>query len=389
MSVDDYFNKIERVINNAQFRKGVEVAINNYRINKKRYIDDYVRDLAKEVRKIKEFSISKLNDLVKIAIDSFVENGCDVYMADSSKDAIEIIKDVVKPGEIIVKGKSMTTEEIMLREYLSEYGIEIWETDLGELLIQLSGDTPAHPVIPALHMTKEYIADLLKVKLRADVSTEPENITNFVRNFLRKKFINASIGMSSGNVVSAKDGAILILENEGNVRLSTSLPRKYIAIIGIEKIVPSMQDAFKVIEVIWRYAGYKIANYVNVIAGPSKTADIENTLVKGVHGPRDVYIIFLDNGRSSMLKNHIFKEALYCIRCGACMYECPVFKVIGGRFGYKYVGGIGAVWCYHTINKELGLSMAYTCLRDGRCVEACPLKIDVPKMILELRSIKN
>jgi len=385
LSITEYFTKLKSKLKDPSYRRGINIATANYRIKRKIYIDDYIENLAREVRKIKEFSIDNLEEMVKIAMDTLRENGCEVYLAENAKKALEIVKDLVKPGDILVKGKSMTTEEIMLREELTEYGVELWETDLGELLIQLANEFPSHPVTPAIHMTRETIAELLREKLNANVSSDPEDITRFVRGFLRKKFINAAIGMTGANAVSARDGVILTMENEGNIRLSSGLPDKYIAVVGIEKIVPTIQDAFRVLEVTWRYAGYKVINYINAVAGPSKTGDIEKIIVKGVHGPREVHVIFLDNGRSEMAKHPVFKEALYCLRCGACIYECPLFQVAGGNFGYKYIAGIGAIWVYHTISKKIGLSMAYSCLRDGRCKIVCPLKIDTPKMILELR----
>jgi len=385
MNVKGYFKNIQDAMKNSFFRNSLLRSVTNYRALVKTTLKDKgLIELVKEAREIKEYSIEHMEELTKQLMDSFIDNGGDAYLAKDREQAIKIITEVIKPGDIVVKGKSMTCEELGLREFLSEYGVEIWETDLGELIIQLANRLPMHPVEPAVGLSKEYIIQLLRDKLKVEISDKVEDAVKAVRNFLRNKYVSANVGISGANVAAAEEGAILTIENEGNIRLSTGLPEKYIAIVGMEKIVPRLQDAFKVLEVIWRYAGYKIPTYINMISGPSKTGDIEKFIVKGAHGPREAYLIVIDNGRTRMKKEG-FKEALYCIRCGACIYECPLFPLVGGYFGFKYVGGIGAIWATYTINEIIGFSISLTCMRAGRCYEVCPMKINIPNLIVKLR----
>jgi L-lactate dehydrogenase complex protein LldG len=189
-------------------------------------------------------------------------------------------------------------------------------------------------------------------------------------------------------VVAADTGTLFHIENEGNVRLATSAPPVYIALVGMEKLVPSLGDAFKVAEVTWRYANYTIPSYVSLVSGPSKTGDIEKVITYGAHGPAEFHVIFLDDGRTALAKHPILKQALYCLRCGGCLYECPIFAMTAGHFGDKYFTGIGTVWAAMVSqNIEKAAAMAFTCLTCGRCKTRCPMKIDVPEMIVELRKL--
>jgi L-lactate utilization protein LutB len=208
------------------------------------------------------------------------------------------------------------------------------------------------------------------------------------REYLRDKFFRADIGISGANVVAAETGTLFIIENEGNIRLATSAPPVHIALVGMEKLVPTIADAHKVTEVTWRYANYTVPSYVSMISGPSKTGDIEKVTTYGAHGPKEFHVIFLDGGRTRLATHPKLRQALYCLRCGGCLYECPVFAVTAGHFGDKYFAGIGAVWAA-IVNEDLekAASIAYTCLTCGRCRERCPVKIDVPEMIIELRRL--
>jgi L-lactate dehydrogenase complex protein LldG len=209
-----------------------------------------------------------------------------------------------------------------------------------------------------------------------------------VREFLREKFFKADVGISGANVFSADTGTMFIIENEGNGRLSTASPPKHIALIGMEKVVPTFQDACKVSEVTWRFANYDVVQYVSLISGPSKIEDTGKKVTYGIHGPKEMHVVFLDNGRSQFAKHPILKEALYCLRCGACLYECPVYAVTSGYFGDKYFAGIGSIWTAMIAEAvEKAIPIAYTCLICGRCKIRCPLEINIPKMNAELRKI--
>ena len=219
-------------------------------------------------------------------------------------------------------------------------------------------------------------------------SDDIEKMVATARELLREKYFQADIGMTGANVVSSDTGTLFFIENEGNIRLATSAPPVHIALVGMEKLVPTLSDAYKVSEVTWRYANYTIPSYVSMISGPSKTGDIEKVITYGAHGPKEFHVVFLDGGRTRLAKYPTLRQALYCLRCGGCLYECPVFAVTAGHFGDKYFAGIGAVWAA-IVNEDLekASSIAYTCLTCGRCRQRCPVKIDVPEMILELRKL--
>jgi L-lactate dehydrogenase complex protein LldG len=228
---------------------------------------------------------------------------------------------------------------------------------------------------------------LFKEKLNIDVKPDISELVKTARDFIRKKLSEAEVGISGANVVAADSGSLVIIENEGNIRLSTGLPPIYVAVVGMEKVVPTLRDAIKVAEVTWRYAGYLAPSYINIISGPSKTGDIEKTIVYGAQGPKEMHVIFVDNGRTSMAKHPLFKQALYCLKCGACMFECPIFNLVAGHYGDIYPGGIGLVWSYFTGGDPKRLApLLYACAMCFRCKERCPLKIDTPKMIVALRN---
>jgi iron-sulfur cluster protein len=308
------------------------------------------------------------------------------FIARTPGEALEIIDGIVGTGKLIVKGKSLTGEEIDLREHLEGRGNEVYETDLGEYIIQQLGIKPMHLLAPAIHVPKEDVAKLLSRITGKKIPPEIEIEVATVRGILRDKFFRADIGMSGANVVAADTGTLFQIENEGNIRLSTSAPPISIVLVGMEKIVPTIEDAFKVAEVTWRFAGYTVPAYVNLVSGPSKTGDIEKVITYGAHGPKEMHVIFLDAGRSRLAKDPVFHEALFCLRCGGCLYECPLFAVTAGRFGDKYFGGIGAIWtAFVTGDLADAAPLTYSCLSCGRCKVRCPVEIDAPQMCLELR----
>jgi L-lactate utilization protein LutB len=244
-----------------------------------------------------------------------------------------------------------------------------------------------HILSPAIHVPREDVAKLFSEITGKNLPPDISILVATARQLLREKYFNADIGMSSANVVAADTGTLFLIENEGNIRLATGAPPVHIALIGMEKLVPTLEDSFKVAEVTWRYANYGIPSYVSLVSGPSKTGDIEKVTTYGAHGPKEFHVIFLDGGRTELAADPVLRQVLYCLRCGGCLYECPVFGLTAGYFGDKYFAGIGAVWAAKVHKKlEKGSSMAYTCLTCGRCKVRCPMKIDVPEMILKLRN---
>ena len=384
----NYRKELKDAAQSKRIRLALSRAIKSYRENTNSALKKFPHTIkmAEEVRKIKEHSIQNMRELAKQASSSIEENHGRAYIAKTAGEALDIIGDLVGEGKLVVKAKSMTAEEIELREYLEGEGNEVYETDLGEFIIQKLGSRPMHILSPAIHVPREDVARLFSQITGKEHSADIEKLVATARELLREKFFKADVGISSANVVAADTGTLFLIENEGNIRLATGAPPVHIALVGMEKLVPRLEDAFKVAEVTWRYANYAIPSYVSLISGPSKTGDIEKVTTYGVHGPKEFHVVFLDGGRTQLARDPVLRQALYCLRCGGCLYECPVFGLTAGYFGDKYFAGIGAVWAAEvTGNLEKASSMAYTCLTCGRCRVRCPMKIDVPEMILNMR----
>jgi len=383
---------IEQGAKSEKLRTAIQRAVNAYRGNLKRALELFPDSskLKERARKIKEYSIDHLPEIIDKTCEAVIRNHGHCHLAKNAEEANRIINDLVgEPKKIIVKGKSLTSEETELRQYLQEKGHEVWETDLGEFLVQIRGGRPMHMLAPSVDLPREEAAKLVSGITGEEIDpTNIEAIVAAVRRFLRNKYINADVGMSGANAISADTGTLFIIENEGNVKLSTALQEKHIALAGVEKIVPTLEDAFLITKVTWRYANYIVPSYVHMISGPSKTGDIEKVTTYGAHGPREFHLILLDNGRLEVAKDPVFKELLYCMKCGACMYECPPFWVTAGHYGKKYVGGIGVLWdAFIATGLEQAAPAAFTCLLCGRCKVRCPLSIDTPRMTRELRNI--
>ncbi|MFQ6090392.1 MAG: LUD domain-containing protein [Candidatus Bipolaricaulia bacterium] len=382
-----YYHRLMEAAEDEHIRLALSRAISSYRENTKEALARYPHtvELAEEVRLIKEYSTTNWESLLQQAMENIEANKGRAYFAETGEEANRIIASLCGENKVIVKAKSITGEEIGLRHYLEGRGHTVWETDLGELILQLLDEEPMHILSPAIHVSRERVAEIFKEKLGKEVKPEIGEEVQAAREFLRKRYIEADVGLSSCNVLAADSGAIFIIENEGNARLATGLPEKHIVVAGIEKVVPTLAEAFKVAEVTWRYAQYGMPAYVSLISGPSKTGDIEKVITYGAHGPRELHVVFLDNGRSE-LAGSPFEEVLYCLRCGGCMYECPVFALAAGRFGHKYFIGHGAVWtAFVAGGLPRAAPIAYTCLRCGRCTEICPVGIPTAELVVKLR----
>jgi L-lactate dehydrogenase complex protein LldG len=384
----EYRKELKAALANSRIKLALSRAISSYRQNTNNALKKYPHTIkmAEEVLKIKQYAIQHMYDLAQEAGKNIEENKGKYYIAMTADEALTIISKLIGRGKLVVKAKSMTAEEIGLREHLEQEGNEVYETDLGEFIIQKLGSRPMHILSPAIHVPREDVASLFSKIIGRELPTDIPTLVATARELLRDKFIRADVGISSANVVSADTGTLFLIENEGNIRLATSAPPVHIALVGMEKLVPTLEDAFKVSEVTWRYANYAIPSYVSLISGPSKTGDIEKVTTYGAHGPRELHVIFLDGGRVKLAEDPVLRQALYCLRCGGCLYECPVFSLTAGYFGDKYFAGIGTVWAAEiSKNIEKASSMAYTCLTCGRCKIRCPMKIDVPEMIMKIR----
>ncbi len=286
----------------------------------------------------------------------------------------------------------MVTEEIALNAFLEKDGLEVVETDLGEWIIQLAGDRPSHITAPATHLTKERVAEIISRKLGRTVPADIPEIVRTAREYLRQYFIRADIGISGANLAVAESGTLVIISNEGNARLVTSLPPVHIAIVTAEKFVETLEEATTLVKTLTlASAGRRLTAYVSFITGPSGTSDVEKEHVVGAHGPREVHVVILDNGRLGLAENDDFKETLYCLKCGGCMLVCPVFQAVGGHVfgGPVYPGGIGTLMTAMTVSvAESGRTLAM-CADCRKCQDFCPVGIPTGELLVKLKTSRG
>jgi L-lactate dehydrogenase complex protein LldF len=309
---------------------------------------------------------------------NFTANGGRVIWARNKNEALqEIIKIFrARSAKIVVKSKSMTTEEIHLNEFLEGNGIESLETDLGEWIVQMAGQKPYHIVTPAMHMSKADVADLFAEKLNMIRTDNAEELVNVARKFMREKYVEADIGITGANFLVADIGGVAITENEGNARLSVTFPKVHIAIVGIEKMIPTMDD----LALFWPLlatsgTGQQVTVYNSVLTGPRRKGESD--------GPEEMIVVLLDNGRTELLADPEKRQALNCIRCGACLNACPVYKNIGGlTYGTTYSGPIGSVISPHYEGMENFRHLSYASSLCGACTSVCPVKIDLHNLLL-------
>ena len=307
--------------------------------------------------------------------------GGHVHWARDAAEARSIVLAIAREHNVkrVVKVKSMATEEINLNHALEEAGIQALETDLGEYIVQLAGEMPSHIIAPAVHLTKEGIADLFHEKLGVDAPAEPAALAAIARARLREEFLAADMGISGANFMVAKTGTIVLVTNEGNGRMCTTLPPVHVAISGIDKVVPDMQSLTVLLKLLARSAtGQKISTYTSFIRGP-RHADGEN-------GPQEFHLILLDNGRTRILQDEVTRETLLCIRCGACLNVCPVYNHVGGHaYGWVYSGPIGSILSPQLLGTSVAADLPFASSLCGACGDVCPVKIPIPKILLHLR----
>ncbi len=338
--------------------------------------------LARErAKNIKWKAIETLDTQLENFEALITKRGAKVIWAETAQDALDAIEKIctAKNCKTLVKSKSMVTEEIHLNDFLENKGIESVETDLGEYIQQLDGEAPYHIVTPAMHKSKEDVAKLFAEKLGTDPKATPEQLTLKAREILREKYVEAEVGVTGANFIIADIGAVAVTENEGNARLSCAWPKTHIVIAGIEKVIPSMTDLALFWPLLSTFGtGQKVTVYNTIISGPRQANEND--------GPDDMYVILLDNGRTNILANEKQRESLYCIRCGACLNACPVYKNIGGHtYAATYSGPIGAVLTPNL--KDMGewkhLSNASSLC--GNCTEVCAVKINLHELLLDNR----
>ena len=339
---------------------------------------DVVREKAKNT---KWRAIENLDQHLETFEKNFIKNGGKVIWAETAQDALDAVLKICKDTNSlqVVKSKSMVTEELHLNDFLSEHGIESVETDLGEYIQQLDGEAPYHIVTPAMHKSKEDVARVFHEKLGTEPNLSPAEITQIARQNLREKYIQSPIGITGGNFLLADIGGVCVTENEGNARLTTALPKIHIAIVGIEKMLPSINDLPLLWPLLATYGtGQKVTVYNSIFTGPKKKGETD--------GPEEMYVILLDNGRTNMLQRKEVREGMYCIRCGSCLNACPVYKNIGGHsYGTTYSGPIGSVITPNL--KDLGEwnHLSHASSLCGNCTEVCAVKINLHELLLNNR----
>ena len=344
-------------------------------------LPDY-QELRDQARALKKHALENLDYYLEQFESQVVARGGKVVWCRDGNEAAAFLVRLAgeKNARLLVKSKSMTTEEIDLNEHLERAGLEVVETDLGEYIVQLAKSRPYHIVVPALNMTRYDVADLFSRSLGVARETVPENQTQIARAVLREKFLTADIGVSGANFLVADSGAVVLVTNEGNGRMASTLPRVHVAIAGIEKIIPRAQDLAVFLKLLGRSAtGQPLTVYTSFLSGPRRTGEID--------GPEEFYVVLLDNGRTRVLADPGKRESLYCLRCGACLNHCPVYRKIGGHnYPWVYSGPIGSVISplYRGLDRDPWLPFASSLC--GACAEVCPVKIDLPKLLLDLRS---
>jgi L-lactate dehydrogenase complex protein LldF len=338
--------------------------------------------LRERARAVKDETLAHLDKYLEAFADNAERAGARVHWARDAAEACAVVIRLVQERQAthLVKSKSMATEEIHLNAALEAVGLEPIETDLGEWIIQLAEETPSHIVVPAIHKSKEQIAELFVEKVGIELTDDVAVLTQTARRILRERFAAAEVGISGVNFGVAETGTILILENEGNARLTTSLPRTHIAVMGIEKIIPRLADLDVFLKLLPRSGtGQRLTAYQSLITGTKRDADDE--------GPEEVHIVLMDNGRARMLSHPVTRQSLACIRCGACLNACPVYQQVGGHaYGSVYPGPIGAVITPQLVGIGRAAQLPYASSLCGACREVCPVKIDIPELLLHLRA---
>jgi L-lactate dehydrogenase complex protein LldF len=339
-------------------------------------------DLRSEARAIKDEVLSHLDRYLEEFVGNAESRGAKIHWARDAAEANSIVcaLAIARKAQIVVKSKSMTTEETHLNDALEAAGMQVVETDLGEYIIQLADEPPSHIIAPAIHKTRGQIAELFNAELGMPLTDDVARLTSTARATLRDRFAAADVGISGVNFAIAETGTIVIVENEGNIRLTTSLPRIHIAVMGIEKVLPHFADLDVFLKLLPRSGtGQRLTTYQSYITGTKRQPDDE--------GPEELHIVLLDNGRSRMLAHPVTRQSLACIRCGACLNACPVYQQVGGHaYGSVYPGPIGAVITPQLMGIEKSAQLPYASSLCGACREVCPVKIDIPRLLLHLRA---
>ena len=376
--------KVKAGLQDNSARLGRSKALGIIKPSMKNMVVNYP-DLREKLRKIKKDAIDNLPQLLEKAIASFERNGCRIFVARTAEEARKYISNVVRKG-LVVKSKSNAGKEIGITPYLEAQGAKVIETDLGDRIVQMAKSEASHSLAPAIHIPIEGVTKLFSEETGEQLECDVTVLVKAARKSLRRYLEEADVGISGANAIIAETGSVVVIENEGNIRAVTSIPRTHVVIAGIEKIVPTMEDGIAVIKGAAIYgAGQDIGTYISIISGPSRYTHENLTFLGPGQGPDEVHIVFLKEGREEAVAEG-FEESLYCINCGSCLNFCPVYSEIGEKYGYKYLGGRGAVFsAFHADLQKAQEAGLFLCIGCQSCVQPCAVGMDTPEMIARLR----
>ncbi|OPA72017.1 iron-sulfur cluster-binding protein [Campylobacter pinnipediorum subsp. caledonicus] len=385
--MNNHKNIVNISLNDQQLRKNLGDAMHLLQGNRARVIENKYNNWQEQrhsAKHAKNNSLYRLDERLLKFEEKAKKNGWIVHWANTGDDVCEIVYQLMleKGADKVIKQKSMASEEVGLNHYLEKRGKKSLETDLGEVIIQLVDEKPVHIVVPAIHKNRYQVGEIFHEKIGAPLENEPEKLNAIARDYMRQHFKTGTIGICGANFAIAEEGAIWLVENEGNGRMSTTIPDVLVSICGIEKVCDTIEDASNLVGLLTPSAtGQFIANYNNIISGPRREGELD--------GPKECHIILFDNHRTNMLAHEDYYEALRCIRCGACMNFCPVYdKISGHSYQSVYPGPIGAVISPQIFGMDINGDVVSLCSLCGRCSEVCPVEIPLADLIRKLRRDK-
>lgn len=371
---------IKKALENANLSGALTRFSEAYAVSRARAYEGLnFEEIREKIASSKAYVADNLDALIQTFIKSAKSNGAKVFYTKSPDEVKNYIIELAKKNNVktIVKSKSMATEEIHLNKHLKEEGFEVNETDLGEWIIQLAGQRPSHMVLPAIHLTRYDVSDVFTKKVEP-IEPDITQMVKFARKHLRRKFLAADMGITGANIAIAETGTLVLFTNEGNARLTMALPKIHVAVVGVEKLVTKFEDIFPIIKALPRSATAQlITSYISFVTKPYTHID---------GSQKEFHIVLLDNNRSAIACDPLFKQTFQCIRCASCLNVCPVFRIIGGHvFGKVYTGGIGTILTAWTEGLKASKDIQGLCIQCGNCVKVCPGKINIPELIVEIR----
>jgi iron-sulfur cluster protein len=380
-NLKEYKKRLKKALDNKFLRSAMGTFATAYKEAQGRIFQGVdVESLRREIARGKDEALPRLEELYETFKAKAEAAGVKVHLAATAREANEIIAGIARDNQVkkIVKSKSMTAEETFLNDHLEAEGLEVVETDLGEWIIQLRHEGPSHMVMPAIHLSRQEVADLFTKVTGKTQEPDIGNLVKVARKELRKAFLTADMGISGANFAIAETGTLGIISNEGNARLTTTLPRVHVALVGVDKLLPDLHSALRILKILPpRATGQIITSYVSWITGA-------NECRTAAGGKKEMHVVFLDNGRLAISRDPVFSQALRCVRCGSCANVCPIYSLVGGHnYGHVYIGAIGLILTYFYHGRKNDRAIVQNCLNCQACKAVCPAGIDLPHLIKE------